>query len=341
MVTPLSGPLSMFGRAAGEAVKLWAGEIVEPGWLELELFDAHPDPAVAVRRAEERGFDVLFGPYGRGPALAVAKATSRLVWNGGGATDLLSWPRFGNVVNVLAPASSYLEGGLAAIRSAQSGASTVVGVHTGKGFSREVARGAMLTASGLGMSWSEVRYRPGEAREVTSRIPSGDVLAVVGSFQDELDILQAVDLNRWKAVLSVAAGVDEVLQALGDRREGLIGPAQWTPGSSPPPVVGPDADWLVSAYRRRVGVTPPYPATQAVAAAVIWSECVRRSGTLEEDALLAQARRLVTRTLFGAFRVDPVTGLQAGHRVVTVQWQKGRRRVVWPPEFSEANLARL
>ena len=338
MVTPLTGPLMLFGRAAGAAVELWADEIAEPGWVELELFDAHPDPVEAVRRAEARGFDVLFGPYGRGPALAVARATSRLVWNGGGATDLLAVPRFGNVVNVLAPASSYLEGGLAAVRSVDPQAGSVVVVHTGRGFSGEVARGALAAASELGMTCSQTRFRPGQARAVVPLIPGGDVLAVIGSFQDELDILGALDRDRWKAVLSVAAGVDEVLEALGDRREGLIGPAQWTPGACLPPVVGPDADWFVAAYRRRVGTTPPYPAAQALAAALIWSECVRRADAWDEETLLAGARRLVTRTLFGAFRIHPATGLQAGHRVVTVQWRQGHRGVVWPPERAVATL---
>lgn len=338
MVTPLTGPLMLYGRAAGAAVELWADEIAEPGWVDLELFDAHPDPVEAVRRAEAGGFDVLFGPYGRGPALAVARATSRLVWNGGGATDLLALPRFGNVVNVPAPASSYLEGGLAAVRSADSRADSVVVLHTGRGFSGEVARGAISAASELGMTCSQARFQPGEARAAVPLIPGGDVLAVAGSFQDELDVLRTLDLRRWKAVLSVAAGVDEVLEALGARREGLIGPAQWTPASSLPPVIGPDAYWFTEAYRRRVGTIPPYPAAQALAAALIWAECVRKADALDEETLLAGARRLDTRTLFGAFRVHPGTGLQAGHRVVTVQWREGRRCVVWPPESAVHSL---
>jgi branched-chain amino acid transport system substrate-binding protein len=328
----------MFGQAAGEAVRLWADEISEPGWVDLEMFDAHPDPVDAVRQAEDSGFDVLFGPYGRGPALAVARATSRLVWNGGGATSLLSRPRFGNVVNVLSPASSYLEGGLAAIKSADPKVGSLVIVHTARGFSGEVARGAMATASKLGMSCSQARFRPGKAKNIPSRMLGGDVLVVAGSFQDELDILRSLDRRRYKAVLSVAAGVDEVLEALGDRREALIGPAQWTPSSASHSLVGPDVEWFVAAYRRRVGLTPPYPAAQALAAALIWSECVRRTGTLDERSLAAEARVLDTRTLFGQFRVDPATGLQVGHRVVTVQWRQGLRRVIWPPGRAEANL---
>jgi hypothetical protein len=41
------------------------------------------------------------------------------------------------------------------------------------------------------------------------------------------------------------------------------------------------------------------------------------------------AERLTTTTLFGAFRLDPVTGLQQGHRV-GVQWRRGRRQIITP-----------
>ena len=338
MVTPLSGPLAMYGRVAGEAVRLWADEAVEPGSVALRLYDAHPDPVSAVRRAEAPRPDVLFGPYGRGPALAVARATSRLVWNGGGATARLAAPEFENVVNIPSPAASYFEGGLAAIRDVDAKVSSVVMVHTGKGFSGEVARGAVSAAKEVGMTCVEVLFQPGHAGESLSRAPGGDVLAMVGSFEDESQMARAVKRRRWRAVLSVAAGVDEVLEALGDRREGLLGPAQWTPGAAFRPDLGPDAEWFVSAYQRRFGASPPYPAVQALTAAVIWRECVRVAGTLDDRALLAQVRRLDVRTLYGAFRIDPVTGLQVGHRVVTVQWQDGIRRVVWPPHRAEVPL---
>ena len=341
MVTPLTGPLAMYGRVAGEAVRLWSDEVAGPAPVDLELYDTHPDPVSAVRRAEASRPDVLFGPYGRGPALAVARATSRLVWNGGGATARLAAPEFDNVVNIPAPAASYFEGGLAAIRAGDPQVASLVVIHTGKGFSGEVAAGAASAAEAVAVTCTEVLFRPGCAGEALSRAPGADVLALVGSFGDELEMVRAVKRRPWRAVMSVAAGVDEVLEALGDRREGLMGPAQWTPGTAPRPDTGPDAEWFASAYHRRFGGPPPYPAAQALAAAVIWSECVRVAGTLDDDALLAQARNLEMRTLYGAFRLDPVTGLQIGHRVVTVQWQEGCRRVVWPPHRAEAPLRLL
>jgi hypothetical protein len=53
--------------------------------VELRVFDTHPDPVSAVHLAERERPDLLFGPYGSGPTARVAAATSRLLWNHGGA----------------------------------------------------------------------------------------------------------------------------------------------------------------------------------------------------------------------------------------------------------------
>ena len=44
------------------------------------------------------------------------------------------------------------------------------------------------------------------------------------------------------------------------------------------------------------------------------------------------------RTLYGDFSLDPTSGLQVGHEMLTVQWQGGQRRVVWPPQYADARL---
>jgi branched-chain amino acid transport system substrate-binding protein len=108
-----------------------------------------------------------------------------------------------------------------------------------------------------------------------------------------------------------------------------------------PPEEGPDARWFAAAYRREAGAEPPYPAAAAFAAGVLAARCLREAGSAEDGAVLAAAARLSVRTLFGHFRLDPETGLQVGHEVLTVQWQEGARRVVWPPGWAERPLLPL
>jgi branched-chain amino acid transport system substrate-binding protein len=327
-VTPLSGPLGGYGRAGASALAVWAGwhnDRFSPG-VELIVFDAHPDPVAALKRSERVSPDLLFGPYGSGPTAAVAGATSRLVWNHGGAQV----PPAGNLVTVLAPADTYFHGAVRAVREADDEVRTLCVLSSGTGFSDAVVQGAVREASRLGL------------RTTTGRLPAdvadADMLLVAGAFADEVAAARRLLPGHWRAAGFVAAGVEEVLAELGDGREGLLGPAQWLPEAAPSPDEGPPAGEFVAAYQRRTGTAPPYPAAQAFAAGVIAARCLREAGTADGDALMAAACELQFTTMFGPFRLDPQTRRQVGHHVLTVQWQDGARRVIWPPEQAQAPL---
>lgn len=315
LVTPLSGPLARYGRAGADALALWA----EREGVSLSVVDAAGDPAAAVRRAE--GADLLFGPYGSGPTRAVAAATARVVFNHGGARAAAP-----HLIPVLAPADTYLVGALHAV----PGVRDVRLLHGDTGFGRAVADGAAREARRLGLP---VRRGVLPVSGVEGG-GAGTLLLVAGGFEEELAAVRRLLPGRWRAAAFVGAGVEEVLAELGDRREGLLGPAQWIASAAPAPDLGPPAADFVAAFRRRTGADPPYPAAQAFAAGLIAARCVRDAGSAGDAALLAAARALDCTTLFGRFRLDG--NRQVGHRVLTVQWQEGERRVIWPPEQAEA-----
>jgi hypothetical protein len=76
LVTPLSGKLARFGRESATALTLWAGHGGAAGavtGVDLEVLDADPDPGAATRAVVEIRPDVLFGPGGSSPSLAIAR----------------------------------------------------------------------------------------------------------------------------------------------------------------------------------------------------------------------------------------------------------------------------
>jgi branched-chain amino acid transport system substrate-binding protein len=342
-VTPLSGPLAMFGRAGAAALDLWSREASVP----LEVVDAHPDPAAAMVEAVIRRPAILFAPYGSSPAVAaigaVAAPDGPAVWNHGGATSRLAWPEFPRVLNVLAAAPTYFHGILHAVPATGAPAGSLTVLHAGTGFAHDVASGAIAVGTALGYEVRQQVFAPGHAAPAARTAPAADVLLVAASFEDELAAARILidERNDAPHVLGfVGAGVEHVLSELGDRRERLVGPAQWSAGSAVGARVdeGPDARWFVDAYRRATKRGPEYPAAQAFAAGVLASRCLRDAGSADPADVVAAATRLRCRTLYGHFCLDAETGHQIGHRVLTVQWQRGVRRVVWPPEHADARL---
>ncbi len=342
LVTPLTGPLAPFGQACATGLSLWARHAARlpPPWtgVELNVRDIGSDVRASMRAALNDHPDLLFGPYGSHPMLAAARSCKRVIWNHSGATSRLSLPEFPQVINVLSPASTYFTGVLEAVRAFDPGAATVVLFHTTSGFGRDVATGAASAAVSLKFEVEFVAFEPGHAAESASLVPHADILLVAGSFADECAAAPGLLERTWRAAAFVGAGVDEVLVSLGNRREGLLGPAQWIASAAPEPDEGPDAGWFVTRYSAVAGGEPPYPAAQAFAAGLLCARCLRDSGRCEDTAQLAAAYHLVCTTLYGAFRINALNGLQSGHQILIVQWQNGRRRVVWPPEQAERPL---
>lgn len=342
LVTPLIGPLVPFGQACATGLALWAKHAARlpPPWtgVELDVRDIGGDAGAAMRAAVDAHPDVLFGPYGSSTMLVAARAIEGVVWNHSGATSQLARPAFSQVINVLSPASTYFTGVLQAVRAFDPDAATVSLFHSTSGFGRDVATGTANAAATLNFEVQTVPFEPYHAASAASIVQRADILLVVGNFADELAVAPILLTRTWRAAAFVGAGVEEVLAPLGNQREGLLGPAQWIATVALEPDEGPESDWFVTKYRDAAGVDPPYPAVQAFAAGLLCARCLRDGGSCDDAAQLAAARRLVCTTLYGVFRLDPLSGLQSGHQILIVQWQHGIRRVVWPPEQAECPL---
>jgi hypothetical protein len=89
------------------------------------------------------------------------------------------------------------------------------------------------------------------------------------------------------------------------------------------PEIGPSETTFLTAYANRTKTPIDYPGVQAVAGAALAAYCVRRTGTTAPQRLWADAAALDTETLFGGFKIDPVTGAQLKHEAVLVCWGRG------------------
>src|SRR5947209_13138596 len=255
LVTPLSGPLARYGRSGATALRLWATE----AGLDLAIADAYPSAAAAVASVAGHRVDVLFGPYGAGPAVAAARAAPTVLWNHGGASARLVRQAFPHVVNVPAPAATYLAAVINALDAAELAGAQAVLLHSRTGFGREVAAGALGAAGDIGLEVTAIPFDPGDgdgaARSVQGR--GADVLLVAGGFGDELAIAARLLFRRWRAVAFVAAGVDEVLAPVADRLTGVYGRVSGCPTPHPSRRTAQTAAGSLPATCKRQALLPP------------------------------------------------------------------------------------
>ena len=316
----LSGRYARFGSQAARALQAWAAL---DGGAGLVIEDDRSDPATlrALLPTVAAGCDVLLGPYSTQLARAAGKMAAGagwLVWNHGGSGDDVQAAYPGHAVSLPTPASRYAE---RFIRDVLEGTGLELWIGQGTGsFGRQVADGAQKIAEQAGA----LPRRVGNG--AAWPCPPGPwALVSAGTFEDDVHAVNHArrQRNPPRLIFSVAAGVREFAGQVDDP-EGIYGAGQWFPGSATRAELGPREDAFLAAYAAVTDQPVDYPGVQAAAAAVVAAHCARQARSTARGQLWAQAAALDTATLFGGFRIDPVTGAQVKHEAVLVRWTSGR-----------------
>jgi branched-chain amino acid transport system substrate-binding protein len=142
--------------------------------------------------------------------------------------------------------------------------------------------------------------------------------------------------------VTVGSNLPKFYEQLGRSAEFVYGPSQWEPelvslragGIVPIAREYAGARKFVDSYRKefpRAGLS--YQTAQGYAACQILLEGIRRAGSLDGEKIREAILRMDLYTAFGRFKVDK-NGVQVAHRMLTFQWQDGKKAIVWPEEFA-------
>jgi branched-chain amino acid transport system substrate-binding protein len=160
-----------------------------------------------------------------------------------------------------------------------------------------------------------------------------NVMLSAGSYEYDVAMMRfAAAQKLYLPVLGCVGGaMDRFAHDLGDDSEGIVAPSQWEPGVRINPEIGPPPHEFLRRYRAIAsGDRCDYPAAQAYAAGLLTLAAIRNAGSLEPSRIRAAFADLKTSTLFGRFAIDPVSGRQTGHRMLLVQWHRGRKVLIDP-----------
>jgi Periplasmic binding protein len=318
----LSGRYARFGRQAADGLRVWQGLVGDGVELRVEDDGSDPEWVAGALARVAASCELLLGPYSTQLMRKAGRAMSDidgLVWNHGGSGDDVQALCPGRVVSVLAPTSRYAAP-FVRTRAAEARRAPLWVVRGRGRFGRQVAAGALTEAERSGLEAVEKRAR--ENGVSFQEVPEAWDLLSVGTFEDDVAIVnKAISAPRPpRAVCSVAAGVRD-FALMVERADGVYGIAQWFPGRTRRPELGPTEHDFVTAFRRVAGTWPDYPAVQAAATAALGLHCAQLAGSVEPDALWTAATSLDTTTLYGVFKIDPQTGAQLGHTPVLLRWR--------------------
>ncbi len=358
------GELALCGFKVGiEWVNEHGGVVVDGKRYRLELVyydDKSSKEEVQklfTKLITQDGVDFLLAPYSSSLTLAavpVAEQYRKVILSHGGASDAIFAKGYRYVVQVLSPASLYLASALDFLASTGDRDIKIALIYEDAAFAKSVAEGAKKKAQELGLPIVfEQTYPKGttDFSQIIERAKASgaNVLLGGGHFQDGLQLVkQAYDLGwRLKFIaIIVAPTLPEFYEQLGPEiAEGVAAPAQWEIGVKYSPETaekmgiewyGPTNEEFVEMVREICGIEPDYHVAEATAAILFLAKAIERAGSLDSDAVRQAFNGLKIMTFFGPLWIDPETGKQVGHPMVLIQWQNGKRVIIWPPEAATA-----
>ncbi len=306
--------------------------------------------------------DFLISPYSSGltdAAAVIAEQYSKIMITTGAASDATYKKGYQHVFQVYTPASRYLTGAVDALKAWDPNAKKVAVVYEKTKFATSVVEAAKAYAEQQGL---EVVLFEGYEAGTTdfgpfiNKIEAAQPDAILGGghFQDgstfAKQLYEKQTPVKMVAIL-VAPAVPEFAE-LGDAAVGIIGPSQWeslatySPESAQAeglPWFGPTIEEFVSGYKAAYGYEPGYHAAGGYAAGLVLQKAILDADSVETEAVRAAMEKMDMMTFFGRIKFDTgeAHGLQIGHDMVYLQWQKDDsgqlvRQIVWPPAAKTA-----
>ncbi len=346
----LSGRYAAFGRMYADGLRLWVkkqnangGILARP--VDLIVHDDGSEPKTAIRIYRQMlssgRFDFVFGPYSSPISKAVVPVleeyryptlmpmtTLDSVWDTG--------PRY--VFGVTTPERRWTRAVFALM--AGCNIDRLVILVDDAMFRMGSPRDARKWAKRFGLTILfleslDTRNLADQLRRARQAGAQG--LVAWGYLDDAVAVRRTLTKVGWTPRLfftPCAPALEEYGRMLGELANYTVGGSVWEPeiGRS-----YPGGNEFLETFLHEYCSPPSYQAAIGYAAGVILAEAITRAGGTDREKIRQILANLDTVTLIGRYGVDE-KGVQIRMRPTIVQWQDGRKRVVWPEDLRAAPL---
>jgi branched-chain amino acid transport system substrate-binding protein len=313
--------------------------------VEFVVYDDQSVPATGVRLYEklisEDKVDAVMGPYSSAITEATVNVTEKykkiMVAPLAATTSIFKKGRK-YVFMIVSPAEVYLEG-LVDI-GAKRGLKTIAIINEDTLFPKSSANGTAELAKKAGLQVVLQEAYPKGNQDFSAlltkiKATNADIVAAATYFDDAVAIVrQAKELGVNPKMLGVTVGGDipKFYELLKNSAEYIYSASQWE-STLPYPGVKEFNAAFVNEFKQE----PSYHAAAGYSGCMVYAEAVKRAGTLDTEKVRETLLSMKHRTMFGDYQVDK-DGFQIAHKMVLLQWQDGKRAVVWPDDLAHAKV---
>jgi branched-chain amino acid transport system substrate-binding protein len=346
----LSGKYSEPSAMVMDGYRLWERQVNLRGGMlnrpvELVVYDDRSDPHTAhnlyQQLIHEDRVDLILSPYGTPLTLEASQVSEaeQMVMLACAASGKAIWNRgYRYVFGMYALADRYFIGMLDLM--ARQGHDSVSLIYEDSPFNIDVAEGAERWAKRFGIAVvMKKQFAPGQRqfspliKEAAEKNANGLILSAYPP--DGFRILELMKNSDWrpKALgMTIAPIHPDFYRNAGPIAEGIFGPSQWEPDERIP---FPGTTNFIHDFQTAYGKLPSYHAGSAYASCQILERVIIDLNEINHNRIRDYIMSLDTITVIGRFKVDH-HGKQVGHNPILVQWQAGKKEIVYPTKMQTA-----
>jgi len=347
----LEGPYQEPSLMIQKAYRLWEHEINQKGGLlgrKVELLLYNDKSQKERTRALYRkliladGVDFVFSPYGTPLTLVASEISEKhnMIMLACAASGEAIWERgYRYVFGVYALANRYFIGLLDIM--ARHGHQTVSLIYNRTSpFNVSVAQGVKKWANRFKITVAQEKsYNDGptELAAIISDLKAAQASRlIVSAYPPDcyriLDLMQVANYHAQILGMTIAPIHPDFWKNAHEMAQGVFGPSQWEPNERIP---FPGTKQFVQAFKMFTGKTPSYHAGSAYAACQLFDKAIIETHSFDNDIIRDYISASDTVTVIGRFKVD-ASGKQVGHNPILIQWQDGKKEIVWPTKMQTA-----
>ena len=346
----LSGRYSEPSAMVQNGYRLWEKQVNQRGGLlgrpvKLVVYDDRSDPDTAFRLYQQLiegdRVELVLSPYGTPLTLQASQIseTQQMVMLACSASGKAIWNRgYRYVFGMYAMADRYFIGLLDLM--ARQGHNSVSIIHEASPFNIDVADGVENWAKRFGVTVNlKIAFAPGE-KQLTPLIQRAAQAnahgLIISTYPPDgyrlLELMQAAGWRPKALGMTIAPIHPDFYRNAGPIADGIFGPSQWEPDERIP---FPGTTKFIKDFQTTYHKLPSYHAGSAYAGCQILERAITDLQEIDHHRIRDYISSLDTVTVIGRFKVDH-QGKQIGHNPILVQWQHGRKEIVYPTKMQTA-----
>jgi branched-chain amino acid transport system substrate-binding protein len=344
----LTGKYSEMSNMQMKGFKLWEEHINSKGGIlgknvRLIIYDDKSEPQTAKSLYEhlilKDRVDFVFGPYSSEITEAILPVTEKYgypVLASGASADRLWQKSYKYVFGIYIPASKYTIGFLELL--AANNLNNIAIVHADDVVSLDIASGTKKWAERFGLKVLLMEgFKKGtkDLRHIAKKTKdsNADALIVCGHLDETIDMKLSLKNINWQPKIyyaTVGPAMQDYYDKLNTDVNYTFSSSQWEPYAK-----FPGSREFTDSFIKKYKEVPSYHAATAYAAGQILEAALKRLGNLERNRLRDILSAMDTITIIGRYGVDS-KGMQSKHFNMIIQWQNGKKEIVWPKELRTA-----